>query len=558
MLQVKQLTKFFGAEIILDNLSLVLNDAEHVGLIGPNGGGKTTLLRCIAGLDQPDSGEIVRSPSDLVVGYLPQVLERIESMTVEQAIAGAQSDWNESERELQRVMLRMSEDPNDPSHLDEYDAALVRFEALGGYEREQRGVAILNGLGLDETRIEQSVESLSGGQKTRLGLAMLLLREPGVLLLDEPTNHLDIDALIWLEDFVSSFRGSVLVVSHDREFLDRTVDRILYLDLSERRLLSYTGNYSDFLDAREREAEARQATWVQQEKYVAKVASDVSRLKGEALDIELSTTPRQPGVRRLARKKAGLAKSREKKLNRFLQSDERVEKPQLEWSLNLDFGDAPPAGRSVLWVDDVSFGYPGEPTLFEHVSLDLRYGERISIVGPNGSGKTTLVQLITGSLRPASGSIELGTGVRFGLLAQEQETLDMDATVLDTALRERAMTQTDARSFLHYFLFSGEDVFRRVGDCSPGERSRLQLALLMLRGCNLLVLDEPLNHLDIEGRDQFQRSLEAFAGSVISVVHDRAFLRKFDAPILWLSGGRTVKFADYEMFRSRTNRAQRP
>ncbi len=551
MLQVKQLTKFFGAEIVLDNLSLVLNDAEHVGLIGPNGCGKTTLLRCIAGLDQPDAGEIVVSPGGMKVGYLPQVLDHIGSMTVADAIVDAQSDWHAAECDLQRAMTRMSQQSEDPTTLDDYDAALTRFEALGGYDREQRGLAILDGLGLDEARLDQTIESLSGGEKTRLGLAMLLLQEPGILLLDEPTNHLDIDALVWLEDFVAAFRGSVLAVSHDREFLDRTAERILYLDPRDRQITSYAGNYSDFVEAREREAEIQQATWVQQEKYVSKVAADVARLKGEALDIELSTTPRQPGVRRLARKKAGLAKSREKKLNRFLESEVRVEKPQLEWSLNLDFGDPPPGGQSVLRVEDVSFAYPGEPTLFEHVSLDLRYGERVSIVGPNGSGKTTLVQLITGDLKPISGAIELGTGVRLGLLAQEQETLDMDSTVLDTALRERAMTQTDARSFLHYFLFSGDEVFRRVGDCSPGERSRLQLALLMLRGCNLLVLDEPLNHLDIEGRDQFQRSLEAFGGSVISVVHDRAFLREFDAPILWLVDGRAIKIADYDMFRSR-------
>ncbi len=550
MLQVKQLTKYFGAEIVLDNVSLVLSDAEHVGLIGPNGCGKTTLLRCIASLDQPDSGEIVRSPSEVTVGYLPQVLDQIGSMTVAEAIASALADWHDAEHDLQLAMQHVSQRAEDPTTLDEYDAALARFETLGGYEREARSVAILDGLGLDESRLDQTVESLSGGQKTRLGLSMLLLQEPGILLLDEPTNHLDIEALVWLEDFVSSFRGSVLVVSHDREFLDRTVSRVLYLDPRNRQLTSYAGNYGDFLDAREREAEIQQATWVQQEKYVSKVASDVARLKGEALDIELSTTPRQPGVRRLARKKAGLAKSREKKLNRFMDSDERVEKPQLEWSLNLDFGDAPPAGRAVLRVDDLSFAYAGEPMLFEHVRFDLRYGERISIVGPNGSGKTTLVQLITGELQPNSGTVEVGTGVRIGLLAQEQETLDMDSTVLDTALHERAMTQTDARSFLHFFLFSGNDVFRRVGDCSPGERSRLQLALLMLRGCNLLVLDEPLNHLDIEGRDQFQRSLEAFAGSVISVVHDRAFLRDFDAPILWLADGHAIKYPDYDMFRA--------
>jgi len=234
MLQVKQLTKFFGAEIILDNLSLILNDAEHVGLIGPNGSGKTTLLRCITGLDQPDSGEIVRSPSDLVIGYLPQVLQQIESMTVADAIASAQAEWQQAEQAVQRAATRMSDFPDDNDSLDEYDSALAHFEALGGYEREQRTVAILDGLGFNDARFDQTVESLSGGQKTRLGLALLLLQEPGILLLDEPTNHLDIEALTWLEDFVAGFRGSVLVVSHDREFLDRTVNRILYLDPHER------------------------------------------------------------------------------------------------------------------------------------------------------------------------------------------------------------------------------------------------------------------------------------------------------------------------------------
>ncbi len=429
-----------------------------------------------------------------------------------------------------------------------YEQALATFEALGGYEREQRAIATLNGLGLDDSRLSQSVSSLSGGEKTRLGLAMLLLREPDVLLLDEPTNHLDIEALIWLEGFVRSFRGAALVVSHDREFLDRTVDRVLFLDPRERVVRSYPGNYSDFAAAREAEAELQRATWVQQEKYVQKVASDVARLKGEALDIELSTTPRQPGVRRLARKKAGLAKSREKKLDRFLESDRRVEKPQQEWSLNLDFGDPPPGGRSVVHVEDLAFEYAGGSALFSGVSFDLQYGERLAVVGPNGAGKTTLLQLLEGTLEPVRGTVSLGAGVRLGVLSQEQETLDMDRSVLETSLRERPMTETEARSFLHYFLFSGDDVFRRVGDCSPGERSRLQLALLMLRGCNLLILDEPLNHLDIDGRVQFQRSLDAFAGTVIAVLHDRAFLRDFDSPLLWLDDGRAKIFAGYDQF----------
>jgi ATP-binding cassette subfamily F protein 3 len=548
MLQVKQLSKYFGAEIILDTISFVLNDDECVGLIGPNGSGKTTLLRCIAGLEAPDQGEIVRSPAGATVGYLPQVLADIDDKTVAEAVAEAQGDWLIAEQDYQAAANRLAGAVGSDHAMEAFDVALTRFEALGGYERERRTEAILDGLGLSSERLDQAVESLSGGQKTRLSLAMLLLQEPDVLLLDEPTNHLDLDALSWLEEFVTGFRGSVLVVSHDREFLDRTVQRILYLDPHSRRLLSYPGNYRDFAEARAHEADVQQATWVQQEKYVQQVAFDVARLKGEALAIEKGTTPRQPHVRRLARKKAGLAKSRERKLERFLESDEKVEKPRQEWSLKLDLGAPPPGGRAMLSVEDVEFGYPGQTPLFDHLSFDLRYRERLAIIGPNGSGKTTLVQLLTGERSPDAGSIEVGTGVRLGLLAQEQETLDLERTVLDTVLYERAMEQSEARAFLHYFLFSGDDVFKLIGKCSPGERARLQIALLMLRGCNLLLLDEPLNHLDIEGREHFQRSLEAFGGSVIAVIHDRAFLRQFGAPVLWIGNGQARIFADYDQY----------
>ena len=548
MLQVKQLSKYFGAEYVLDNISFVLNDGERVGLIGPNGSGKTTLLRCIAGFETPDRGEIVVSPAGRSIGYLQQVPDQIGELTLAEAIAEAQSDWFAAEQAYKHAADQLAQNANVDSAFDAFDSALAEFEVLGGYAREQRSAAILEGLGLSTEQFAQTVDSLSGGQKTRLGLAMLLLRQPDMLLLDEPTNHLDIDALRWLEQFVISFSGAVLIVSHDREFLNQTVQRVLYLDPHTHRMTGYPGNYRDFSAARDREAEIQRTTWVQQEKYVQQVSADVARLKGEALAIELGTTPRQPHVRRLARKKAGLAKARERKLERFLESDEKVEKPRQDWRLKLDLGDPPPGGRAVLHVEDVSFGYPGKSPLFSGLSFDLQYGQRLAIIGPNGAGKTTLVQLITGELRPASGAIQLGSGVRVGVVAQEQETLDPERTVLSTALRERQMEQSEARAFLHYFLFSGDDVFKLIGQCSPGERARVQIALLMLRGCNLLLLDEPLNHLDIEGREHFQRSLEAFGGTVIAVIHDRAFLRDFVAPILWLGGGESRIYSDYYAF----------
>mgnify|MGYP002381851938 FL=1 len=413
---------------------------------------------------------------------------------------------------------------------------------------------------------------LSGGQKTRLGLAMLLLRAPDLLLLDEPTNHLDVAALEWLEGFVRGYAGTVLVVSHDREFLDHTVTRVLYLDPGTRAVTSYPGNYTDFAEAREREHEQQAEAWKKQQEYIERVETDIARLKGQALGVELSTTPSQPTIRRYAKKVAKKAKSRERKLERYLEDTERVEKPKNTWGLKLDFG-PPPGGRAVLRVEEVAFTYssPSEdhrsttkdqntsngttdplvfrssPLILDDVSFEVAYGERVALVGPNGAGKTTLLKLLAGQLAPRSGTIRLGTNVRLGVMAQEQETLDLRATVLETTRQARAMSETEARNFLHFFLFGGDSVFRPVGACSLGERSRLQLALLVLRGCNLLLLDEPLNHLDIEGREHFEQALAAFEGTVIAVAHDRAFLRGFAERVIEVRDGRARVFAgDYD------------
>ena len=247
-------------------------------------------------------------------------------------------------------------------------------------------------------------------------------------------------------------------------------------------------------------------------------------------------------MRKLARKKARLAKSRERKLERYMELEERVEKPRQQWWLKLDFGPAPAGGRSVLRVDDVSFAYPDSPTLLQDVSFDVQYGDRVALIGPNGMGKTTLLRLVEGKLQPTSGKIRLGASVRLGMLSQEQETLDPAKTILESVLHERAMSETDARTFLHYFLFSGDDVFRRTSECSLGERSRLQLALLVLRGCNLLLLDEPLNHLDIDGRAHFEQALEAFEGTVIATAHDRAFLHSYPDRVLEVRDGQVRVF----------------
>jgi ATPase subunit of ABC transporter with duplicated ATPase domains len=552
MLQVQHLRKSYGITTVLSDVSFLVNDGEHVGLISPNGTGKSTLLRCMVGQEQPDAGTLSFAPPQLSIGYLPQSFGELADQRVGEAVASAQADVLAAEAALQHTADQLATAADIDSAMLAYDAALARFEALGGYEREHRAAAVLAGLGLGAIDATMPVRALSGGQKTRLGLALLLLGSPDLLLLDEPTNHLDVEALAWLERFVQSYPGAVLIVSHDREFLNQTATRILYLDPTAHTIKSYSGTYNDFADARAQEREQQLATWQDQQEYVQGVQSDIRRLKGQAMSIQQGPKRHRDYYGAISAKVARLSKTRERKLDRYLSSDERVEKPRSRWGLKLDFGPPPPGGRAVLRLDDVAFSYEvssedeGRRTkdegpaarLLEDVTFEVAYGERLALVGPNGAGKTTLLRLIAGQLQPLSGTIRLGANVRLGVLSQEQETLDMRATVLQSVLGARAMSETDARNFLHFFLFGGDGVFREVGACSLGERSRLQLALLVLQGCNLLLLDEPLNHLDIDGREHFEEALDAFEGTVIAVAHDRAFLRSFAERVVEVRDGR--------------------
>lgn len=542
MLQVQNIAKSYGTAQVLAGAGFILNNNEHIGLIGPNGSGKSTLLRIITGQESADSGSIVLSPPGATIGYLPQSFIEIAGLTVQQAIAGAHADWVEAEERMQKAAEAIAAVDDPVAAMQAYTEATERFEALGGYEREHRTAAVLQGLELGDVDPTTLVSTLSGGQKTRLGLAALLIEEPDLLLLDEPTNHLDVEALEWLEGFVRDYSNSVLIVSHDRAFLDRTVTRIIYLDPRTRTLKSYTGSYSNFAAAREREHEAHLEAWTRQQEYIGKVQSDIYQHKDRALQIELSSTPRQPGVRVLAKKQAKVARSRERKLERYMASDERVEKPKQDWMLKLNFGPAPPGGRAVLRLEDVSFAYPNGPAILNNVSLDVQYGERVALVGPNGAGKTTLLRLVEGRLSPSVGRVRVGTNVRLGMLSQEQETLNLDWSVLQTVRQEHPLSETDARSYLHFFLFSGDEVFRKIKECSLGQRSRLQLALLVLRGCNLLLLDEPLNHLDIDGREHFEAALDAFEGAVIVVAHDRAFLQEYPDRVVEVRNGQAQTY----------------
>ncbi|MFN0095039.1 MAG: ribosomal protection-like ABC-F family protein [Dehalococcoidia bacterium] len=517
MFQAHHLSKRFGPDLIFQDITFSAAAGDRVGLVGPNGCGKSTLLRCLAGVDRPDGG-VIDLGRGVERGYVPQSPEFGAAVTVGDAVDAALGPLATAD-----AALRAVESGGDAeAYADAYDA----FVAAGGYQRLAAVEEAKAALSLDAIDPETPIATLSGGQKTRLALAGALIARPSLLLLDEPTNHLDLDGILWLEAFLRGFAGAVVVASHDRAFLDAVVTRLVVFTGRERGVRLFAGNYSAFEAARESEAEAQAGAWKRQQEYVTKVRADITRMKEGARRIEITTTPRQPGVRRLARKKAALALSREKKLDRFLESEERVERPDRAWGISVDFGRAGETGRVAFRAEGLAGGYGGEP-VFTEASFELHHGDRVAVVGPNGAGKTTLLRLLDGRLAPVGGSLWRSPNVRLGTMTQEQETLDREATVIETVRRISGGSEGDARSFLHRYLFAGDSVFRRVGDCSLGERARLQLAALVLGGCNVLILDEPLNHLDIASKEQFEAALDAFPGLIVAVSHDRRFVEEF-------------------------------
>ncbi len=542
MLQVSNITKHYGDDLILDGVTFTLNAGERVGLIGPNGCGKTTLLRIITGQETPDSGSVLRDPPDLRVGYLEQGLTYAADATLDHILRAEEMRLEQLERDITALAdaLAAAAGPEQARLMDAYGETLAELERLAAHQIADHEVrAILTGLGLEDVPLATPVRCLSGGQKTRLGLARLLIQNPQVLLLDEPTNHLDIEALEWLEGWLREYRGAALIVSHDRTFLDNTVTHILDLDPLTHTLMAYTGNYSAYIEEWTRRREKQWAQWRDEQAEIRRLQADIHRTKMQAMSVELTTTPGDPTTRRYAKKVAKKAIARERRLERYLESDERAEKPALTWRMKLEFVDTPASGQEVLRLRDVSVGYDGVP-LLRDVNQTLRQGERVALIGPNGCGKTTLLRAIVGQIAPLSGAIRLGANVKVGYYAQEQENLDPDSTPFDTLRQVATMTDTDVRSFLHYFLFAGDDVFTPVRSLSYGERARLVLARLVAGGCNFLLLDEPINHLDIPSRSSFEQAMTAFEGTVLAVVHDRYFIRQL-ATGIWAVEGVTVR-----------------
>ncbi len=552
MLTVHQITKSFGIHAVLQDISFSLSTGEHVGLIGPNGSGKTTLMRILAGLEAPDTGSVAHTYPGLQIGYLAQGMQFAPGQTIESSLGLASVSTDALEAEIASLAAAISKNPRDSALQGKYDLTLAQLSTA-----LRPPSTILIPLGLADIDLQTPVANLSGGQKTRLMLAQVLLKEPNLLLLDEPTNHLDISMLEWLEDWIKSYPGAALVVSHDRAFLDNTINTIntiLELDPATHCLKQYAGNYSDYTEQKEAERERQFQTYQDQQAEIRRMQADIARTRAQAERTEREASSIRIGgpdykmkgyksyQQGIAKKVAKKSKAREKKLERFLDSDALVERPRPSWQIKLDFGAPAHQSKDVLLTDNLSVGYPGGAALLSGLNLAVRNGQRIALTGPNGAGKTTLLRTIAGKLTPLAGSLRLGASVKLGYMTQEQELLDPALSPLRTIQRAAAFNETEARHFLHFFLFSGDDPLRPSAEMSYGERARLQLAVLIAQGCTFLLLDEPINHLDIPSRARFEQALANFKGTVLAVVHDRYFIEHFAEDVWIVQDGQLQKW----------------
>ncbi len=533
MLSLHQISKSYNLQSVLHDVTLTVNAGERVALVGPNGSGKSTLMRIIAGHETPDAGIVVKSPPDLRIGYLPQGFELDDALTMGDLLGQYGGDPAVLEADLARLAAELMGEPASAALQQAYDDVLQRLEQVDS------GLAqtLLAQFDLDHVPPDQPVGQLSGGQKTRLSLVLVLFNEPQLLLLDEPTNHLDIAMLEWLESWLQSFAGGVLMVSHDRVFLDQTATTILDLDPLTHEVTAYPGNFSAYVEQVRFEHERHNKKWRDQVYEVRRMRQDIARTKEQAASVERSTSPNQPGVRRIAKKVARKARSREKKLERYLADDDRVEKPALSWQLKMEFDDASHVGRDVLVLEEATVGYTLQAPLLTKLNLSIQSGERVVLTGPNGLGKTTLLRSIVGELPLLSGRMRLGGSVRLGYMSQEQELLDPARSALELIQMAAPFNETEARSFLHYYLFTGDDAVRPIGELSYGERARLALARLVAEGSTFMLLDEPINHLDIPSRTRFEQALHQFPGAILAVVHDRYFINGLATTIWEAEGG---------------------
>ena len=522
VLKINGLSKSFGIKTVFENVSFEVRSGERIGLVGANGAGKTTLLRCLMGQEDYDKGSVSTSPG-AVIGYLRQDFN-YESQTLREEMELAWKDVLYYKDKLTELARKL-ETSHDEELVAAYGRTEERFEYLGGYDYEATTRKILTGLGFSDADWDRDIHGFSGGQKVRINLAAAFVRHPDFLFLDEPTNHLDMGMLEWLEEYLRSYRGGILMVSHDRYFLDATTTGII--DLENHQTHTYRGNYTQFTKVKALNEEAQERAYEKQQEHIRETEEYIRKYKA--------------GI------KAKQARGRQSQLDRL----ERIEKPIHRQSLHFQFEKPAECAEKVLDVMHVTSSY-GEHVIFKDLTMHIKKGESVGLIGPNGAGKSTLLKLIVGDKRADGGFIQIGNRVKPGYYSQELDRLNSEYTVLEQIENDFDMGEREARNLLGMFLFRGDDVFKPVSLLSGGERARLTLLMLFLEKPNFLILDEPTNHLDIPTREIMEQALAAFGGTSLIVSHDRYFLDRVTTRILEMENGKLTEYlGNYSYYREK-------
>ena len=526
ILQANKIERSFAGEVLFDNINLQVDERDRIALVGKNGAGKSTLLKILVGEEEPTSGEINKK-KDISLSYLAQDSRFESENTIYDEMLHVFDDLRRTEKQLRQMELEMGEKSGEDLEklMSDYDRLSENFRQAGGFTFEADIRAILNGFKFDESMWQMKIAELSGGQNTRLALAKMLLEKPNLLVLDEPTNHLDIETIAWLENYLVNYSGALIIVSHDRYFLDKVAT--ITLDLTKHSLDRYVGNYSRFVELKEQKLAAEAKNYEKQQKEIAALEDFVNRNL-----VRASTTKR--------------AQSRRKQLEKM----ERLDKPETgKKSANMTFQSEKTSGNVVLTVENTAIGYDGE-VLSEPISLDLRKMNAVAIVGPNGIGKSTFIKSIVDQIPFIKGEKRFGANVEVGYYDQTQSKLTPSNTVLDELWNDFKLTpEVEIRNRLGAFLFSGDDVKKSVGMLSGGEKARLLLAKLSMENNNFLILDEPTNHLDIDSKEVLENALIDFDGTLLFVSHDRYFINRVATHVLELSeNGSTLYLGDYDYY----------
>ena len=537
LISVQELQKSFGVHEVLRSVTFSLQKGEKMGLVGVNGCGKTTLMRMIAGEMQPDGGTIHRN-KDLRVGYLAQ----LDDIPLTDTVWGALLKVFEPIRVMERRMAEIeklleSADPETALRLSsEYQRLTESYNAQQGYAYEGEILRVLNGLGLKPEMHQRQVSTLSGGERTRLSLAKLLLQKPDIILMDEPTNHLDLEAIEWLQDYLTDYKGSLLLISHDRYFLDHVCTTMG--ELLGGKMIKFTGNYTEYMKKRTADFETRMKAYELQQKEIQREQAIIERYR---------SFNREKSIK--------AAESREKRLAKV----ERLEKPVEEQHVRFSFDARRRSGEEALEVRELSKSFEGQP-VFQNLSFKLRTGDRVALIGPNGVGKSTLFRILTHQINPDHGSVRFGTNIDIGYYDQHQQNLNPQNTILDEVWNNfPKLEQTRIRSALGLFLFTGDEVFEKIEKLSGGERGRVALTKLMLKQDNLLLLDEPTNHLDMDSREVLEDALRDFPGTILAISHDRYFINRFAEKVMVMEkDGVTEYLGNFDDYIEKRDRPRPP